>query len=108
MTFFLQLTDRLLHCFSRDFASEEFSNRNNFARINSAQRNFMRTLSAKCKGRDDVIEEVVKHVELEGGEGGEKGVPLVIVGGEGSGKTTALAKCVQLIEHKLECWAFSR
>ena len=73
------------------------------ARVATAQRSFVRTLGAQVKGRDDVIEAVVKHVESE-----SAGVPLVVVGGEGSGKTWALAKCVQQIEHKLDCWAFSR
>ncbi|XP_022102529.1 NACHT domain- and WD repeat-containing protein 1-like [Acanthaster planci] len=61
----------------------------------------------KCvgfQGRDDIIKNVRDYViQRAKGDGGKDGIPMVLYGESGSGKTSIMAKCAALVKQSWLC-----
>ncbi|XP_074643679.1 TPR repeat-containing protein DDB_G0287407-like [Tubulanus polymorphus] len=57
--------------------------------------NFMRSKSALIKGRDDILSQIEDYIVK-----GEKDVPLLLLGGAGSGKSSIMSKIVDTTMNK--------
>ncbi|XP_064604560.1 TPR repeat-containing protein DDB_G0287407-like isoform X2 [Liolophura sinensis] len=82
---------------SIDYCGEFPTSNNPYTLSKQSQNTFLKRKSAMVIGREDILDKIEAYITHE-----EKDVPLLLLGGPGSGKSSILCKAAELISSKAQ------